>query len=129
MEERKLLKRLVQAVGDCEDTDALLTIVTDTEKLLNETKPRLRIDGLMLVDPDVANLDKKSKKQLIEFIYLQTRFYNTVGDGIIQVEEEKRALEKEVDAQRDKVSQSEEKNCQARAMIEAIMERWYDYDD
>jgi len=36
MKELDLLKRLVKAVGDCEDTDAILSIAKEAEELLKE---------------------------------------------------------------------------------------------
>ena len=36
MKERDLLQRLVRAVGDCEDTDAILQITKEASELLKE---------------------------------------------------------------------------------------------
>lgn len=82
-----------------------------------------------------AELRKMTKKDLIDksaSLALELETYKLRCQTAIESEREAMSkvasLEKELDTERTKLDKAEAYVEQGRAMIEAIMERWYKYD-
>jgi predicted RNA-binding protein associated with RNAse of E/G family len=83
--------------------------------------------GIELVNPDIKYLTKKTKKELIEFIYSQYEFYHVVSNGILLKEDEIKKVEFKLREKDEQIMKMCEYNTQAQVMIESLMERWNDY--
>ena len=83
--------------------------------------------GIELVNPNIKDLTKKNRKELIEFIYSQYEFYHVISNGIISKDEEIKKLEFKIEEKTEQLMKLCEYNTQAQAMIKSLMERWSDY--
>ena len=80
----------------------------------------------------VAIFSKLTKKELLNHLYVLILKVEVQTETIDKMSREKEAINKKVQQAvnklEDKLGQAEEYGEQARAMIEAVMERWYNYD-
>lgn len=85
--------------------------------------------GIQFADPNIKDLAKMTKKELIEFIYKQVRLYRIVSEGAIDFAQKSEYLEKENEKLNLRLAKAVSHVEQGRSMIESVMERWYEYDD
>jgi len=78
--------------------------------------------GIELVDPSTAGLERMTKAQLIEFIHAQAAFYQAVERETHNTNIERSKIQL-------RLNKAEERLEQARAMLDAAIDRWYEYDD
>jgi hypothetical protein len=84
--------------------------------------------GIDLADPLTADLGKKTKQQLLEFIFEQHAFYKSVSNGVVAQAVTIKGLSKKLERTQQQLVMGQEYVEQARVMIEGLMERWDDYD-
>lgn len=93
---------------------------------MNEMTDAERIDWLE--KRGIVNLERMTKKELIEKLgaaAVEAEVYKLRCQTAVEAEDK---AHREIETLRTKLDKAEAYVEQGRAMIEAVMERWYEYD-